>query len=76
MPKRAQYWENLIHITGGKLNFSRCYYYLVLWGWDSDGRPSQLSIDDNSAELQLMSSGNMELTLIQLKRNNRLRKNS
>jgi len=29
----AQSWERLLHITGGALKPSKCFYYLMIWDW-------------------------------------------
>ena len=34
----AQSWEKLLHLSGGKLNLSKCSYFVLRWEWQS-GRP-------------------------------------
>ena len=34
----AQSWEKLLHLYGGKLNLSKCSYFILRWEWQS-GRP-------------------------------------
>ena len=35
----AQWWEKLLHASGGKLELSKCFYYLIVWLFDDDGNP-------------------------------------
>lgn len=35
----SQKWERVLWSTGGKLNLSKCFYYLVNWRFDEKGRP-------------------------------------
>jgi hypothetical protein len=35
----AQWWEALLHATGGKLELSKCFFYLVFWKFDDEGMP-------------------------------------
>ena len=34
----AQTWEHLLHLSGGKLNLSKCSWFVVKWEW-KQGRP-------------------------------------
>jgi hypothetical protein len=34
----AQQWEKLLYSTGGALNLSKCFWFLLSWQW-IDGRP-------------------------------------
>jgi hypothetical protein len=40
MSHSAQLWEQLLHLTGGKLELSKCFYYPVFWKFDSEGVPA------------------------------------
>jgi hypothetical protein len=33
-------WEGLLSATGGKLQLSKCFYYVLSWKWDKKGNPS------------------------------------
>lgn len=35
----AQLWQNLLFASGGELELSKCYYYMLHWHWDSQGYP-------------------------------------
>lgn len=48
MQHTAQLWEQLLFLTGGKLELSKCFYYPIMWTFDNEGKasmipPSQLS---------------------------------
>jgi hypothetical protein len=32
----AQTWEHLLHLSGGKLNLSKCSWYILRWDWCND----------------------------------------
>jgi hypothetical protein len=36
----AQMWEGLLSATGGELQLSKCFYYVLSWKWDQNGNPS------------------------------------
>jgi hypothetical protein len=35
----AQWWEQLLHASGGKLELSKCFFYIMQWRFDPEGRP-------------------------------------
>jgi len=35
----AQWWEQLLHATGGKLELPKCFYYPIIWNFDDEGIP-------------------------------------
>ena len=35
----AQWWEQLLHATGGKLQLTKCFYYPMIWQYDAEGVP-------------------------------------
>jgi hypothetical protein len=37
--KDAQTWEALLSVTGGELELSKCFYYVLSWKWDKFGIP-------------------------------------
>jgi hypothetical protein len=60
----AQWWEQLLHATGGQLELPKCFFYLLHWVFDSEGRarlatPEELnitislrqSVDDQDVEI-------------------------
>ena len=36
----TQEWEKLVATTGGKLELSKCFYYILQWKFDEEGKPS------------------------------------
>lgn len=36
----SQWWEQLLYSTGGKLELSKCLYYVLSWQFDEEGRAS------------------------------------
>jgi hypothetical protein len=52
--KDAQLWEGLLSATGGELQLSKCFYYVLSWKWDKFGNPSpQNKIEQNILPLTL-----------------------
>ena len=39
----AQWWEQLLFSTGGKLELTKCFYHPILWHFDDEGIPSPLN---------------------------------
>jgi hypothetical protein len=35
----SSYWAGLLEATGGKLELTKCFYYLLTWKWDRTGNP-------------------------------------
>ena len=33
----AQWWEQLLYVTGGKLELPKCFYYMISWSFDDEG---------------------------------------
>ena len=54
MQQRAQSWEKLLFISGGKLNLQKCYWYYISWQWQ-DGLPTLSTIDDTPGDITLLS---------------------
>ena len=42
----ATTWEKLLHITGGKLELSKCFWIPIIWGW----KKGQLVMRKNSRQ--------------------------
>jgi hypothetical protein len=60
-------WEGLLSATGGKLQVSKCFYYVLSWQWDKHGNPTpQNKLEQQIAPLTLQMTTNKtseELTL-------------
>jgi ribonuclease HI len=39
-------WKELLEASGGKLELSKCFYYILSWHFDKDGNGSPMSIAD------------------------------
>ena len=60
----AQHWEKLLYSAGGKLNFTKCNWYIVQWAWDENGIPSLMQQDELPAELFLTNGDDIVKTKI------------
>jgi hypothetical protein len=55
----AQLWEGLLNATGGELQLSKCFYYILSWKWDKNGTPSpQNKIEQQITPLTLKMTTN------------------
>jgi hypothetical protein len=52
----AQCWESLLFSTGGKLELSKCFFYLVYWVFNEEGEPSMLGPDAVTQQVQIIDS--------------------
>ena len=52
----AQRWENLLHSSGGKLELSKCFYYMFHWSFNADGKaylsPPEYSETDMDIQIE------------------------
>jgi hypothetical protein len=65
-------WVGLLEGTGGKLELTKCFYYLLSWGWDKTGSPypqkiseqpqglNKINIRDNSASPEYIQQKEVE----------------
>lgn len=63
----AQYWENLLSVSGGCLELSKCFYYVLAWTFTDKGDPIPLTpkeLDQISTKVQLKEFGKPDLTTI------------
>jgi hypothetical protein len=42
-------WKNLLEASGGKLELSKCFYYILSWKFDQEGNGIPMSISDQRA---------------------------
>jgi hypothetical protein len=59
----AQTWEHLLFLSGGKLNLSKCSWYIVRWEWEK-GRPALRPIRPTDPTIQIRHGNSMETTTI------------
>ena len=55
----AQWWEQLLHTTGGRLELAKCFVYMIIWTFDEEGIP-HLSHPDFLPPIQLTDSETQE----------------
>ena len=63
----AQTWERLLWSTGGALELSKCFYYLLVWRFKKDGSPYFLLPPDLHCTVQLTSGTNRTPHIIEHK---------
>ena len=56
LQKDARVWERLLSATGGKLELTKCFYYILQWEFDSEGNPTHTSKED-------LSSNGVQITI-------------
>lgn len=44
----AQWWEELLHATGGKLELQKCFFYLMAWMFDGEGTAKLVSSTEST----------------------------
>ena len=59
----AQTWEHLLFLSGGKLNLSKCSWYILRWEWEK-GRPSLRPILPTDPQIQLRQGNSPQLSTI------------
>ena len=52
LEKIAQTWEHLLHLSGGKLNLSKCSWYVLRWEWEK-GRPHLRRVEPQDPTISL-----------------------
>jgi hypothetical protein len=64
----GQIWEKLLNISGGELELTKCFYYLLSWKWDKNGIPSpQTKIEKNMPSIVLESTTTKQITQLDRK---------
>jgi 23S rRNA pseudoU1915 N3-methylase RlmH len=49
----AQHWEKLLFTSGGKLELSKCFFYIMYWKFTEDGMPFLTPKSELSHKLML-----------------------
>jgi hypothetical protein len=61
----AQKWVEYLHTTGGQLELTKCFYYILSWKWDKMGNPIPQSIEEQGLpQLQILMPTKSEPTII------------
>lgn len=68
MQRMAQRWEELLHITGGKLELSKCFYYSIFWKFDAEGVPQLVNPEEIEFPIRVQDSETRSEYAIKLKR--------
>ena len=56
MEEAAQYWEQLLNATGGKLELPKCFYYILHWNFNKEGEASLSKKEEIPHEIKLTES--------------------
>jgi hypothetical protein len=66
MQDEAQVWERLLWTTGGALELSKCFYYLIAWDFHKSGAPALLTpAEMPDTEIFITNGADAAHTLIQ-----------
>jgi hypothetical protein len=49
----TQHWEKLLFTSGGKLELTKCFFYLMYWQFSDDGIPSLIPKESLAYKLML-----------------------
>jgi hypothetical protein len=63
----AQWWESLLYATGGKLELSKCFFYLVFWVFNDEGKPRMLKPEEWPQNVEVVDSATGESMRIETK---------
>lgn len=51
LEKDAHYWQNLVIVSGGYLELSKCFYYLLAWTFTNTGYPIPMTLAEMEIEV-------------------------
>jgi hypothetical protein len=54
--RMAQWWENLLFSTGGKLELTKCFYYIIYWTFNNKGVAHMLDTTQLPQQVRLVDS--------------------
>ena len=60
----AQHWERLLFISGGKLELNKCFFYALIWQFDTDETPTLTPKDQIPHQLMITQGNDNEPTEI------------
>jgi hypothetical protein len=67
LQSNASIWERLLSATGGKLELTKCFYYILQWEFDDEGVPSHMSkqdLEDSGVKIHIHENGKDQPTEI------------
>ena len=65
----AQYWANLLSVSGGCLELPKCFYYVLAWNFTQQGDTTPMTseeINNCASKIKLCEFGKDELTSIKM----------
>ena len=63
LKRMSQLWEQLLFITGGRLELSKCFWVPITWRWNH-GKPRLVTKNNRSKDLFLRESETKDFVLI------------
>jgi hypothetical protein len=67
LKRTAQWWEELLHSTGGQLELSKCFYYIIQWIFEPDGSARLAKPHEQGEPIQIRQSHSGETINIEQK---------
>jgi hypothetical protein len=67
LQRNTQEWEILLAATGGKLELTKCFYYILCWDFDKEGVPRHMTkqeLKQEGVSISIQESGKNEKTEI------------
>ena len=67
LQRYTQEWEILLAATGGKLELTKCFYYILCWDFDEEGVPRQMTkqeLEQEGVSISIQESGENGKTVI------------
>jgi hypothetical protein len=61
----AQIWTELLAATGGKLELTKCFYYVLHWKFDNEGVASHMTkaeLEEPGVQIRLIEPGEVQAT--------------
>ena len=52
----AQWWEELLHATGGKLELQKCFFYMMFWIFNDEGEARLMKKMEAHCEVKIKDS--------------------
>ncbi len=56
LQQSAQTWEQLLSASGGKLQLSKCFFYMMCWKWDTEGKPTLMTSTQMNYDMKMIDT--------------------
>jgi Reverse transcriptase (RNA-dependent DNA polymerase) len=56
LQEAAQWWEQLLHSSGGKLELSKCFFYIFFWKFNDEGEPYLKNANEFCEQINIIDS--------------------